>query len=100
MQYFQISALEGQILDLEHFQAIRMRGDNIQRYLNEWDYVVAGMRKQPSEEEMELKFRKDLEHVHELKDVPAVQTTLYAIERKAILSVAAIHGQRSFGGKA
>ena len=41
----------------------------IPKYLIDWDYVLSGMQKQPSEEEQELKFRQDLQNVHELKNM-------------------------------
>ena len=56
-------------VDHQHFQNIRLKGDNIQKYLSDWGYVMPGVDKPPTLEEQELKFRTDLKGVPELRAV-------------------------------
>ena len=67
-KHFKVSEAEGHILDFQDLIAVRMHGDDLRAFLDEWELTLAGMNKIPAEEYLEPMFRSHIERHPGLKE--------------------------------
>ena len=67
--YMEVSKIEGGLLDFEDFILVTVRGENVTRFLNDWDKAYAKLRveSRPTPDQLEILFRRQIQQVHDLE---------------------------------
>ena len=60
-QHYKISEVDGQMLDFQDLLAVHMVGEELRRFMNDWEMTVTGMRKLPEEDVLETLFRRQIQ---------------------------------------
>ncbi len=60
-QHYQISEVDGQMLDFQDLLAVHMVGEELRRFMNDWEMILTGMRKLPEEDVLETLFRRQIQ---------------------------------------
>jgi hypothetical protein len=60
-QHYQISEVDGQMLDFQDLLAVHMVGEELRRFMNDWEMTLTGMRKLPEEDVLETLFRRQIQ---------------------------------------
>jgi hypothetical protein len=60
-QHYQISEVDGQMLDFQDLLAVHMTGEELRRFMNDWEMTLTGMRKLPEEDVLETLFRRQIQ---------------------------------------
>ena len=56
-QHYRISETEGAVLDFRDLMEVKLRGDDLRRFMNDWEMTLTGMKKVPDETVLESMFR-------------------------------------------
>ena len=67
-----MSETEGAILEFEDLLNVRLHGDNIQKYINDWEMTISGLNKVPNEEVLESLFFGQLKKSTQLEGAIAL----------------------------
>ena len=59
-QHYKISEVDGQMLDFQDLLAVHMVGDELRRFINDWEMTLTGMRKLPDGDVLETLFRRQI----------------------------------------
>jgi hypothetical protein len=60
-QHYKISEVDGQMLDFQDLVAVHMVGEELRRFMNDWEMTLTGMRKLPEEDVLETLFRRQIQ---------------------------------------
>ena len=97
-EYFQISATEGQILEFEDLLHVQLQGDNLPKFITDWDATLLGLRKPQDEETLESLFRKQLLKSKQLEQLMTlywsnIQQKVYGKSYERLYSMVKTHIQ-------
>ena len=56
-QHYRISETEGAVLDFRDLMEVKLLGDDLRRFMNDWEMTLTGMKKVPDETVLESMFR-------------------------------------------
>ena len=72
--HFRLSDIDGAMLNWDEILKIelRMPGDNVRQFLNDWDTTFTNVNSAPDPEFLESMFRRQLEKSHSLKPILAL----------------------------
>ena len=59
-QHFRLGDAEGTILDFQDLRAVKLKGDNLAAFQNEWEMTLSGMTHWPSWDILESMYRTEL----------------------------------------
>ena len=60
-QHYKISEVDGQMLDFQDPLAVHMVGEELRRFMNDWEMTLTGMRRLPEEDVLETLFRRQIQ---------------------------------------
>ena len=69
LEHYQVEGIDQNHIEKQRFLNIHLKVDNVKVYWHDWDTIAGDIKPEdlPSEEEMEIKARRDLENVHTLQ---------------------------------
>ena len=67
-QHYPISETEGAVLDFRDLMDVKLRGDDLRRFLNDWGLTLAGMKSVPEDTILESMFRVQIENYPGLRE--------------------------------
>ncbi len=67
-QHFKISQAEGSLLEFQDLLNVKLQGDGLRTFLNDWDSVLLAMAQEPPVEILETLFRLQIQRYQPLRD--------------------------------
>ena len=67
-KHFKMTEADGAVFGVEHLLSVVMKNDNLERFLDEWDTVIAGMKHVPDKMVLETLLMRQLKLCSQMKD--------------------------------